>query len=374
MNSPDTTPPFDNSQFRKQLKQQLLHVLIEHNSASFHQLCTHAGGAFPTDVTDMLKELCDEGEVQCSGQEYQVNAKSGTPKLVGLDFEDILPLPQAHPLDFDWRFTPGGGVSLISYIEKYTTVNASIALLGAPTLFSPLSTRRPNTFLFDKNPALTATFQAAFSRGRVITSDLREAVVWTSDLFDLVLADPPWYPDYYDAFMTRSKELLRMGGFLFMSVLPWLTRPTAVADRRHVIVDAFNFGFDLCEIVPNALEYLSPEFEQASLERSGIFLPDWRRGDLFIFRQVGSGEEADRVGDVDALAWHRYVIGRAQIQVVDGVGTSQFDFEPVGTDEGILPSVSRRSVLRQRVNVWTSGNLAFRTTRPEIVRNCLEHL
>jgi hypothetical protein len=64
----------------------------------------------------------------------------------------------------------------------------------------------------------------------------------------------------------------------------------------------------------------------------------------------------------------------AQILVIEGTGIGEFEFSPVAADGPVLPSVSRRSSLRRPIHIWTSGNVAYSTTRPEIVRHSLERL
>jgi hypothetical protein len=192
--------------------------------------------------------------------------------------------------------------------------------------------------------------------------------------FDFVLADPPWYPDYYEAFIDRAKELLRLDGILFVSVLPWLTRPGASVDRTFLVQHAFDRGFDIISATPGILHYESPKFEKAALETAGIGASSWRRGDLFIFRKVGERTPEPRKSDVDDSSWHRFVLGTVQVLVIEGTGIGEFEFSSVAPDGPVLPSVSRRSNLRRQIHIWTSGNLAYSTTRPEVVRYSLERL
>jgi hypothetical protein len=192
--------------------------------------------------------------------------------------------------------------------------------------------------------------------------------------FDFVLADPPWYPEYYQAFIDRAKQLLRLHGILFVSVLPWLTRPGASVDRALLVQHAFDRGFDIIAAVPGLLHYESPRFEKTTLATVGIEVSSWRRGDLFVFRNVGKLTSEPPKPDIDASSWHRFVLGPMQVLVIEGTGIGEFEFSPVAPDGPVLPSVSRRSNLRRQIHIWTSGNLAYATTRQEVVRYALGQL
>lgn len=373
MNSANLPVISEEVTFSRYLEELLLCLLRDTGSATLQYLCERSGGAFPTEVLRSLTELQQLGHVNCEGSEYRLKDKTASttvnpPLLQKIEF------PDAHPLDFDWRFTKHGRTELVRQAERYSRKDARIALLGAPTLLPEILQTRPNTFLFDKNNLLVDLFQSQGLGQRVLISDLRHDLNWTNPDFNVVIADPPWYLDYYRAFIGRARELLKTGGFFFMSVLPWLTRPSASSDRKLLVCEAFKADFDLCEVLPGALHYESPPFEQAALKQAGLLLSDWRSGDLYIFRLSGKISLTDETLDVDQARWDRFVVGKTQIQVIGKTGFGQFEFEPVASKHGVLPSVSRRSPSRHEIDVWSSANLGFSTTRPEIVAACLESL
>ena len=99
-----------------------------------------------------------------------------------------------------------------------------------------------------------------------------------------------------------------------------------------------------------------------------------RCGDLFVFRNVAELTPEPRRSDIDDSSWHRDVLGTVQVLVIEGSGIGEFEFSAVAPDGPVLPSVSRRSSLRRQIHIWTSSNLAYATTRPEVVRYSLERL
>lgn len=361
--------------YSNQLRDQLLDALTEHGSLTLEELLIHGGGAFPTDVVSCLKTMCSSNLIFFDGSRYrQIAAVAAKGRGQGQAQTFVTSLPEAHPLDFDWRFTVEGRDNLISQICRHSTADSKLALLGTPTIFQELAKLRPRTYLFDRNPALRAVFSSPHSENSVLSCDLRNPLKMDSRDFDFVLADPPWYPDYYEAFIDRAKELLRLDGILFVSVLPWLTRPGASVDRTFLVQHAFDRGFDIIAAVPGILHYESPRFEKAALETAGIEVSSWRRGDLFVFRNVGELTPEPRRSDIDESSWHRFVLGTVQVLVIEGSGIGEFEFSAVAPDGPVLPSVSRRSSLRRQIHIWTSGNLAYATTRPEVVRYSLGRL
>jgi len=69
----------------------------------------------------------------------------------------------------------------------------------------------------------------------LVQHDLMQPVPPRLGTFHAVIADPPWYTEHYKAFLVRAADILHDGGLLLLSVLPWLTRPSAIDDRRDIL-------------------------------------------------------------------------------------------------------------------------------------------
>jgi hypothetical protein len=191
---------------------------------------------------------------------------------------------------------------------------------------------------------------------------------------ELVIADPPWYPEHYKTFITHSSRVLSDGGYLFLSVPGWLTRPSATQDRREILSTAVELGFDIAEVQAQSLQYESPDFETAVLHSAGIEVNNWRYGALFVFRKITGPSTVSTTSNEEASgAWHSFNVRGREIRVQDRVNDAEFDYAP-SADSSILPSVSRRFTRRSAINVWTSRNEAFTVSNPQVVAYLLRQV
>src|SRR5579859_3924710 len=175
--------------YSNQLRDQLLGALSEHGSLTLEELFIHGGGAFPTDLLSCLKAMCNSKLVFFDGSRYQrIGVVAAEGQSRGEQKIFAASLPEAHPLDFDWRFTAEGRENLISQICRNTTADSRLALLGTPTIFQELAKLRPHTSLFDRNPALRAVFASSHLKDSIVNCDLRNPLEMESGSFDFVLA------------------------------------------------------------------------------------------------------------------------------------------------------------------------------------------
>jgi SAM-dependent methyltransferase len=336
-------------------------------------------GAYPTEVLETLRKLQEAGSVTKTEENVWLNVGCGNEQnelQIERDFPQPsreVPLPEPHPLDFDWRFDLRTLDFLNRLVEEMNP--KSVGILGAPTLFRYLTDQGKEAHLFDKN-AQVIEFLKGVGYKRITECDLfghtQEAE------FECVVADPPWYLPHYGAFLAAARRLLIPGGKLLISVLPRLTRPSAEVDRHEIAAMAFRNGFDLVRSEPGTLHYASPPFEAEALKTDGLDLPAWRAGDLCTY--VRSTREVPPALDLSAnedASWRTYHLGLMSVKVkwVGDFQTGIFRFEKVtGAASMRLGSVSRRSPVRFGINLWTSRNLALQVTRPDLVCQCLELL
>jgi hypothetical protein len=370
-------PPIDLA-YEAQLEARL-QELLKNGPRSLQILVAGSEGAYPTDVLAALRRLQKTGSIkETQNREWLSIDTRGQPIELRADLEtpprsNEPEFPEPHPLDFDWRFDARTLESLDRILEELNST--SIAILGAPTLFKYLVDRGKHAHLFDRN---TQIVQFLKRSGYQAVSQCDLSCYSPELQFECVVADPPWYLDYYQAFLVTSHKFLVAEGKLLLSILPRLTRPSAVADREQITTLASRHGFDLIRTEPGLLHYLSPPFEAEALKMEGLDLPIWRSGDLCMYVRTARDVVASQDFQTgDNRAWRTFNVGPMIVKVKwDGTHeTEKFSFQKVaGASSMRLRSVSRRSPLRSGINLWTSRNLALNVTRPDLACQSLQLL
>ena len=349
---------------------------LERGAGSFSALAANVCGAWPVETLSVLRKRVAAGLLR-EEQLEELLRRNGDTRHDDWQLASVQSgptLPQPHPLNYDWRFTEDTRDFLVASLSDLNP--HSIGLLGCPSLLRPLLRRGLPSTLFDRNKALKSTLTEA-EQARFHCVDL-SAPLGHSFEFSVVVADPPWYVDQYAAFFARMREVLQTGGVAFVSMLPRLTRPGAGADRKVVVERAYDLGFDVQSVLPNALGYITPPFEEAALAAEGLRLPRWRRGDLYRFVKTEgavrrASSEPQEAASIPAV-WTTFAFGVESVAVRCGAGKGdQFSF--VGSSlsgANVFRSVSRRSIARQYSNVWSSRNHVLTATRTDCICRLLE--
>jgi hypothetical protein len=366
--------PESSGEFNADLE-RVVCAVVRAGVGSFAELAKKVQGAWPPETLKALRRLVKSGAIsEKEVEQLSVQQKaSGVP--VGDDGTSTMHLPEPHPLNFDWRFTPSTQQLLAEKIAGFDP--ESVALLGTPSLFRPLLSQGRQVDLFDRNRSLLPTFTEEERKTFHCVDLIRP--VQNSFSFQLAVVDPPWYQEHYVAFLTRAQELLAPGGKVLLSVLPRLTRPDAESDRAKILRIAYDCGLDLTEVLPASIGYSTPPFEASALLTEGIALADWRWADLYVFVKSNRAPISGTQSDSETYAhdaWRIYVFGETSIAVkcvMPGAG----DFAFWGTSafgEFILHTVSRRSRARLDANIWSSKNHVLTATRTDCVCRLLELL
>jgi hypothetical protein len=376
--------------YRRYLEGQILSTLGA-KSRTFSEIVENAGGAFPVDVRDTLSRLVRGGLAHYRDGNYILADKSRTAFSslpVGRDFyasaqkplrtsrpravRPVLPIP--HPADYDWRFTTRALSDLMNLLLPVRNRSSRVALLGAPSLLLELMRSKAQTVLFDRNSALISHLQCAGLAGNAIQQDMFSDLPPRVGTFDVVLADPPWYLDFYKAFILRASQLLRLEGVFLLSMLPWLTRPNATKDRTEILRFANEAGFHLFGILPDFLQYETPHFEKVVLQHHGIHCVNWRRADLFLCVKIRrAGRSAFHIAKPQHDEWQDFLLNGKTIKLKNHSQSSSttFSYKPVVNDSPVLPTVSRRWPHRASIDVWTSENEAYSVKGLETLRAVL---
>lgn len=378
--------------YRKLLEDHLLSILQE-GPQELHELIKAAEGAFPLDVVEALDFLAMCGQITKRENVVQITAgaKARTHPHVGFtpigllkanrDVEEEFSklhkhLSEPHPLDYDWRFTADSITRLTDILERDVKSNARIALLGTPTLHAFLARRGGQVTLFDRSKSLLNDLRKLGFSDNLVQHDLLIPFEDAYPAFDIAVADPPWYPEHYNAFILRAAELLRTGGVLLLSVLPWLTRPSAIEDRASTISNSLSAGFHLIQLIPCFLSYETPSYERATLRKHGLEYGSWRQGDLFLFHYVNKAERSSASLVPEEEEWDEFLIGKVKVKLKRRMNAvaGRFSCKPVQGETPILDTVSRRDPLRSSIDLWTSRNAAYSVEGIDILREALSGL
>jgi hypothetical protein len=272
------------------------------------------------------------------------------------------PLPIAHPLSFDWRYSERTNDDLVNRLSVATESGDAIGYFGAPTTWRAARQNLPDRrhVLFDRDAARHAepgaeAYVIAIGRETLPVIPLRAAVV-----------DPPWYPEYHDAFLAAAATIVAVGGVVYASFPPPLTRPGVLAERVNIVQDAVRAGLVVEDVFPLALRYETPPFEAAAFAAAGLkFVPQaWRRGDLLTFRRLGAC--ATSASALPDEGWQFVTIDQIPLAVRATVTGGEELFAPA-ISGATLPTVSRRHPARADAALWSSRNRIYGSREPALL-------
>lgn len=353
----------DNEAYKRELTSHIKGLFHKSNgNFSLFDIIVNSEGASPT----LVKEILDINNLKYTidNEVILVNQNHSLTKSMGF-------LSDPHPADYDWRFNQSTINTYIQDIINESVTNRRIALLGTKTIFKGLVDNSIDTTIFNKSESILNNFRENGYAEGLVHCDLFKPQTNYNNSFNLVIADPPWYEEYYNAFIQRSSDFLTIGGKLHLSVLQKMTRPNAKTDREKITQNAIKFGLKLIKIIPKYFVYETPSFERNTLKIQNLRCENWRISDLFIFEKISSEMTNEVILPLfDEPSWIEYSIGSKKIKIKKDICQSNnqvFSFEAADPNGIIFTDVSRRSPFRNRIDVWTSDNLAFKVERAIIL-------
>lgn len=344
----------------------------------FGELSKNLPGVYPSDVLAALRRLAVRGAVEERLYDEALTSTQGKPVRAyaarHLGIAATLPLP--HPLDFDWRYTADTADYVIRTCVDLSGPRDRVAFLGAPTTFviAHQSNIDRDTILLDKNAALLSCARALFPDARTLQCDLLIDRVPDIDA-TVVVIDPPWYPEHFEAFMWAASQLCDLRGHVLVSLPAVGTRPGVLDEREKILRWSAQLGFGLEKYEEAALRYVSPPFEQNALRAEGLcdILVDWRCADLAILRKELLYNIERPSGLLDREVWTNVAIDGIQWRIRESGLLGFHSPELIGLLPGdVLTSVSRRAVLRHQADVWTTGNRIFSCIGTNVLRVVVE--
>jgi len=343
------------------------------------EIARECGGLYPLELQTVLNEFVKQGKINRSTEGYHLvlssNTKIDAAKSNSLpSFNQSMELPEPHPHDFDWRFDAQTIRNLTEMLIAESFREGSILLFGAPSVFIELTKLHnvPHTTLIDWSPELINRLNQyrlpqSFS---AINHNLSSPVLWKSEQqADVVLCDPPWYPEYYAAFLAQAAQATKVGALVAISLFPVNTRPNAVTERWEILAIAQRLGLHPQSIEAGKLGYETPLFESASLRSSGIEIDDnWRKGDLVLFRKVYH-PKPEVISEVSASTlveitemekWAEFLIDHYKVKLRGPFDDYSEVPELLSIEkDDILPTVSRRYKRRELIDLWLWDNRVF---------------
>ena len=118
--------------------------------------------------------------------------------------------------------------------------------------------------LLESSAATTAVL-AEISPGDVVCCDLTRDELPSLDA-DVVVADPPWYPEHTRAFLWAAAQLTRTGAAVLLAQPAAATRPGVLAERAELLEFAHAAGLDLLPGLSRGADVLAP---RSSARRCG---------------------------------------------------------------------------------------------------------
>lgn len=357
--------------YERQVDQWILDS-VRSGVASFGELLTSLPGVYPSDVLNSIRRLARYSILPDSLIEDVGTTKNASQRrILGLGIKaNCTP----HPLDYDWRFTDSSSLMLLDYCRSLSKPCDTIALLGTPSLYEITSGSfyKRRLILLDRNaPASSITVPVqSFHKCDLLKDGLPDISA------QLVVADPPWYPNYMQMFTWAAAQVLELGGHMLLCLPPIGTRPGMISEINRIFEWTQRLGFSLIRCERGIISYDTPFFEVNALKAEGIgtFPQEWRRGDLALFyRQhvAGVPKPTVRLEDTWVEAKIRGVSIRVRPQSYTGFQDPTL-MHIVPND--VLPSVSRRDQRRRNADVWTSGNRIFASKGRNILIEILNAL
>lgn len=312
-------------------------------------------------MSDLKYEVCEaaiqrhgstpEAIEYCRGL-FPIEAREIITRLSGIDpYRNAAPKAcSAHDGRFglsQWYFS----AETIANVEASFGVSKKLSLcLGAPSFAGKGFSR---SLLMDLDASEIAG-SVRVDIGQCIGDELPR-------VFELCIADPPWYIEHYIHWMQLAAKFLKPNGKFLLPILGELTRPSAIDDRTLILHHARSLGFGI-EVLKDYCRYLTPSFEHAILCRSGIFAPAWKRADLLVLTAENLVVNAPMERMPSAKLSSQVVLEEVTFEVVHESGSSAGSLllkKPSGPKSHFMETPSSRDATTASSNVFTSNGFRF---------------
>lgn len=322
-------------------------MAVQQGARSFSEICLATRGAFPADVLAALRRLGFDDEL--------------FPDISARTLNELHEnwWPEPSPVDYEWRFTFETAQSIATIALGF---GQRVLCLGTPTVFRSLFLRGTDTDLVDRNPLIVRALSSVPTE-RIHIADISNYSLDSERSFDVIVMDPPWYPDHVRHWLSIASEVVSDEGTIIFTLFPELTRPGAELERAVLLSGLAKIG--TYEVSPGSVSYVTPLFERETLSALGVPpLPQWRTADLVTLRVSPTRDRLEPTAPPSEFEWEHFLFG-TQVVAIKRVLSDTKPItvaSPYDDRAFLLRSVSSRDPVRSTIGLWTSRNRVARLT------------
>lgn len=358
------------------------------DTSDFYDLISNCAGIHPIEIINSIDRIYKDGNLDDLTYKSITSSISQAKQCLLNKPKNNLPIP--HQLDYDWRFSESGIDTFVIRINELINSKSfkRIAFIGSPSLFRyycEAGTKNIDIFLIDFNANKHIKKEFLPSNAYVVNCNLNYDLDMELKVdqinADIVVMDPPWYPEYYKKFFDITDIIGSVKCLVYGVFPPLLTRESILSERNEINSYIKNYGFNNIEYDPLCIEYCTPPFEQNVLKANGIynFPTCWRKGDFFsTYRNSKTTNCYGSTGIVIRNGgWTEVNIRNVRFKLRQSAICEDEEFN-IRVDSlynnDIYPSVSRRYKGHEKINVWTSGNRVYYCSNIPTLFMIFEHL
>lgn len=255
----------------------------------------------------------------------------------------------------EWYFTQQTTIKLV---KMFPAVNRQIVAVGCPTVaVEAAKTGTARIALIDASPWVSLTGENIDHRTQDVGSLTPEAAGEAT-----FFIDPPWHLDDYKSWLGALSPRLAPGSRVC------LVLPEQLSSRASRAIRSFSIDFfaarGVLDIIHDAVDYETPEFEAAMLRTAGLPVRDWRSGDILDVRinTVVSGGSVPTASSLPSQWMAFNFSGRVvRLKTPTVERSTHFRFDS-GDDSGhwTLPDPSRSRIRNSGIDCVTSAGIALR--------------
>lgn len=317
---------------------------------NYSELLDSLFGVFPIDLFNHISQKQKERIV------YDVNDSFVSEwDNIKKDFK----LPPEHLANYEWRFSKESAKKILSLIN----LRSSVCCLGTPSVFleAIIEKKTNNITLMDINKPLISMIRKKISDSNGINiyeyNVLNRFDSQLEEKFDTVIINPPWYLDYYKAFIYRSFQLLKKTGRIIMPIFPMLSRQNAIADLIEINDFIKSMGFNSIKSHGYTI-FEMPEFEKEIFKNNNVLIPplNWRKAELIELSLSTKEAKNFEVKISDYVEWER--IYDLETQDLTYINRKCLNDSELGDFfvKKKLNSLSRKEINNNHIAMWKQNN------------------